>query len=245
MHYKITNDGSKTLFSQKYNQTFHSMQDGALSEALHKHIIPAFSIFNNAKELNILDICFGLGYNIFATIYYIIENKLDVKVNFYSPELDGILVESLHSFEYPKEFDNIKHIIDLVIKNKYYNDENFKIHIYIGNARDYVSTLKNIDIVYQDAFSSDTNKELWTREYFGEITRCISNFGIITTYSIATPVRMSMYENNFYIYEYQSATKRRGTIASILRLNNDGLILKLIDMEQKKLNSPNCVSLLD
>ena len=48
-----TNDGSHTLFSKKYNQHFHNTEDGGFSEALHKHIIPAFSHSYNKKELNI------------------------------------------------------------------------------------------------------------------------------------------------------------------------------------------------
>lgn len=247
MDYKITNDGSKTLFSSKYNQTFHSMQDGALSEALHKHIIPAFRLFNNPKELNILDICFGLGYNTLGTIYYILKNNLNVKVNFFSPEFDEKLIESLKDFDYPKEFDEIKYIIQELSQNKSYEDKQFKIEIFIGDAREYIKNLTNIDIVYQDAFSSDTNKELWTKEYFCDIKKTLSKKALITTYSIATPVRMSIYENNLFIYEYQSIIKKRSTIATNFLLNEDvdDIVLKSIDMEKKKLNSPNGFSLSD
>jgi tRNA U34 5-methylaminomethyl-2-thiouridine-forming methyltransferase MnmC len=246
MDYKITNDGSKTLFSQKYNQTFHSMQDGALSEALHKHIIPAFNILHEAKELNILDICFGLGYNTLATIYYILQNNLKIKVNFFSPEFDGQLVNSLKSFEYPHEFDNIKKIINELSLNKYYKDENFQIEIYIGDAREYIKNLQNIHIVYQDAFSSDTNKELWTKEYFYDINKILTQKAVITTYSIATPVRMSLFENNLYIYEYQSIIKKRSTIATNFKIEeSSNIAIKFIDMEKKKLHSPNAIPLLD
>jgi len=247
MDYKITNDGSKTLFSSQYNQTFHSMQDGALSEALHKHIIPAFTLLNEAKELNILDICFGLGYNTLGTIYYILKNNLNIKVNFFSPEFDEKLVESLKDFDYPKEFDEIKHIIKVLSLDKFYQDDKFKIEIYIGDARKYIKNLTSIDIVYQDAFSSDTNKELWTKEYFSDIEKTLSKKALITTYSIATPVRMSLYENNLYIYEYQSIIKKRSTIATnfqMMQIDNN-IQLKYIDMERKKLHSPNAIALTD
>jgi len=246
MDYKITNDGSKTLFSSQYNQTFHSMQDGALSEALHKHIIPAFTLLNEAKELNILDICFGLGYNTLGTIYYILKNNLNIKVNFFSPEFDEKLVESLKDFDYPKEFDEIKHIIKVLSLDKFYQDDKFKIEIYIGDARKYIKNLTSIDIVYQDAFSSDTNKELWTKEYFSDIEKILSKKALITTYSIATPVRMSLYENNLYIYEYQSIIKKRSTIATNFQMMQiDNIELKYIDMERKKLHSPNAIALTD
>ena len=105
-----TKDGSNTLFSQRYNQHYHNPDDGAINEALTKHIIPTFTFQKDKKELTILDICFGIGYNTFSTIYYVLQNNLDIKRNFYSPELDGNLVKSLESFPFPKEFDSIKHI---------------------------------------------------------------------------------------------------------------------------------------
>jgi hypothetical protein len=222
------------------------MQDGAFSEALHKHIIPAFTLLNEAKELNILDICFGLGYNTLGTIYYILKNNLNIKVNFFSPEFDEKLVESLKDFDYPKEFDEIKHIIKVLSLDKFYQDDKFKIEIYIGDARKYIKNLTSIDIVYQDAFSSDTNKELWTKEYFSDIEKTLSNKALITTYSIATPVRMSLYENNLYIYEYQSIIKKRSTIATNFQMMQiDNIKLKYIDMERKKLHSPNAIALTD
>jgi tRNA U34 5-methylaminomethyl-2-thiouridine-forming methyltransferase MnmC len=247
MDYKITYDGSKTLFSSKYNQTFHSLQDGALSESLYKHIIPALSIFEYSEELHILDICFGLGYNTFGTIYYVLENKLPIKLTFYSPEFDLELIQSLEFFEYPPEFEKLKKIIFEISKNQYYKDEQFEINLYIGDAREYIKTLDKIDIVFQDAFSSEVNKELWTKEYFCQIARLGNKKSIITTYSIATPVRLSMYENSFHIYEYHSSTKKRSTIASNFELDFSKLkiLVDKIDMEKKKINNPNASPLYD
>ena len=73
-----TKDGSNTLFSKLYNQHYHNPDDGAINEALSKHIIPAFTFHKDKRELNILDICFGIGYNTFSTIYYCLQNNLDV-----------------------------------------------------------------------------------------------------------------------------------------------------------------------
>ena len=126
-----TKDGSNTLFSRKYNQHYHNPDDGAINEALSKHIIPAFTFQANKKELNILDICFGIGYNTFSTIYSCLLNNLEVKLNFYSPELDGNLVNSLENFEFPKEFENIKHIIKSVAQTCKYEDEKIKIEVFI------------------------------------------------------------------------------------------------------------------
>ncbi|MEA3315316.1 MAG: MnmC family methyltransferase, partial [Campylobacterota bacterium] len=91
--------------------------------------------------------------------------------------------------------------------------------------------LKDIDIVYQDAFSSDVNRLLWTQEYFADISKSLSSDAIITTYSIATPIRLSMFNNNLNIYEYRPENSNKITIA--LNKKNIDSRYKYIDMKLK------------
>lgn len=100
-----TKDNSNTLFSTKYNQHFHDLKTGAINESLMKHVIPALEFHKNKKKLKILDICFGLGYNTFSTINYVLENKLNKELQIFSPELDLELIDSLKDFEFPQEFE--------------------------------------------------------------------------------------------------------------------------------------------
>ncbi len=206
--YIQTSDGSNTLFSAQYHQHFHSTQVGAFSEALFKHVVPAFHHHAGKTHLRILDICFGLGYNTWATLYHILTHKLNISVEIFSPELDGALIQSLHQFEFPSEFDTLKPIIKAISKEHFFNDNQFNIQVYCGDARDYVKTLSDIDIVYQDAFSSEVNQELWTREYFKELAGIMNNDAILTTYSVATPVRLGLYENEFFLYETNALNKK-------------------------------------
>ena len=237
----LTNDGTYTLYSKEYNQNYHSAKEGALNESLSKHVIPALTYHKDKKELNILDICFGLGYNTFATLYYIKQNNIDIKLNIYSPEFDKKLLLSLRDFNYPKEFREFKNIIDILSTEFKYNDNNINIEIFNGDAREYIKELKNsskktksFDIVYQDAFSSDVNKLLWTQEYFKQIKSILNHDAIITTYSIATPIRLSIYNNNFKIYEYKPNNSNRITIALIKKEIHKDINYKYIDMELKQ-----------
>ena len=241
-----TKDGSNTLFSEFYNQHYHNPDDGAINESLSKHIIPTLFFHQNnlkKKELNILDICFGIGYNTFSTIYYILKNNLNIKLNIYSPELDGNLVKSLCDFEFPKEFDSIKHIIKSVAKTSKYEDENIKIEVFLGDARAYIKSLPKefFDIVYQDAFSSEVNFELWTKEYFDDIYKLCKNDCIISSYAVATPIRLSQYEAGFFIYEHRPV-KRKITLAF---KEKQEIIGKYIDMELKKQRNKEAVALHD
>ncbi|MGB3751429.1 MAG: hypothetical protein WA945_07650, partial [Arcobacteraceae bacterium] len=92
-------------------------------------MIPSLQYHQNKKELRILDICFGLGYNTLATLYYIHKNNLNIKVHIYSPEFDTKLLKSLQSFQYPEELKEFKPIVDTLSKDFYYEDEKIKIEL--------------------------------------------------------------------------------------------------------------------
>lgn len=237
----ITKDGSATLFSSKYNQHFHDIDTGAIEESLTKHVLPALDFHKDKTELNILDICFGIGYNTFSTIYYLLKNKANIKLNIYSPELDFELIKSLYNFDFPKEFDDIKHIIEEIAHTQNYQDEQFDIKVHIGDARQYIKTLKNIDIVYQDAFSSEVNCELWTVEYFKDIYQACNKNAVVTTYSVSTPVRLSMNEAGFEIYEIRPVKKKQ-TLGFKQKQNIEA---KYIDMELKKQRNTEARAIYD
>lgn len=237
----VTNDGSKTLYSPKYHQHYHSVKDGAILETLHKHILPAFEHHQGKKSLKILDICFGLGYNSFLTILHNQTLKNPKKLEIHSPELDSQLIQSLGDFEYPESFEPIRHIIKAVSKNLEYCDELIKINIYNENARHTIKNLREIDIVYQDAFSSDTNKELWSVEYFSDIAQAMNSNAILTTYSIATPVRLAMNQNELFIYEHKNLITKKGTLAFLTQQNREGFV----DMNLKLSKNPNAKAIFD
>jgi tRNA U34 5-methylaminomethyl-2-thiouridine-forming methyltransferase MnmC len=232
-------DGSNTKYSKLFDEHYHCVSEGALKESLSKHVIPAFDIIKK-DTLNILDICFGLGYNTLATLYYIKQNSLDVRVNIFSPEFDKELIESLKEFEYPKELKEFNHIIQNLCETSKYSDENISIELFVGDAREYVKNLSSIDIVYQDAFSSTKNPLLWTKEYFADIKDALSDDAIITTYSQATNVRMSMFVNNLYIYQNINNDVRSGTLATTKEQN-----LPFVDMILKQERNPNAKPLSD
>ncbi len=236
-----TNDGSFTLFSSAYNEAYHSQKDGAFKESLYKHVLSAFRFIGDKKELNILDICYGLGYNSLTTLYYLKQNNLDIKVNIFSPELDKKMVESLVDFKYPLEFREFRDIIESISKNGFYKDKNISIKLYFQDAREFLKEIDiKFDIVYQDPFSPKKNPLLWTREYFKDLSKIVKDDFILTTYSIATPVRIAMSESGFRIYENVVDNVRRGTIASFKELP-----LKEIDIELKKIRNPLARSLRD
>ena len=236
----LCEDGSYTLFNKEFNELYHSTKDGALNESLKKHINIAFK-YQNKKEVTILDICFGLGYNTLCTLLY--TKDLPIKVNIISPEIDKSLINSLNSFPYPKEFEPFKEIIDTLSKNYFYEDKKYKIEIILGDAREIISTIETkIDIIYQDAFSPSQNPLLWTKEYFKELRDISKDDVILTTYSNSASTRLALYENGFVnIYNHKEKGIRDSLFASLKKIKNR----EAINMELKKIRNPNAKSLRD
>jgi len=238
----LCEDGTNTLYSKEFDEPYHSTKDGALHESLEKHVKPAFTIKKEKQQLTILDICFGLGYNTLATLYYIKKQKFSTKVHILSPEFDEGLIRSLKDFDYPSEFNEIKHIIDAVSNDLFYEDEQFKIEILPGDARKSIPKIKEkIDIVYQDAFSPAHNPLLWTTEYFKDIRAICKEDAILTTYSTAAAIRLGVYENDFLVFIHRAEMMRYSTVASLKMLDE----LEYIDMELKKERNPTARSMKD
>jgi len=238
----LCEDGSNTLYSKEFDEPYHSTKDGALHESLEKHVKPSFVLKSNQNKLTILDICFGLGYNTFATLYHIKKNNLKTKVHILSPEFDEALVRSLDTFTFPPEFDSIKHIIKAISTDLSYEDEQFKIEILLGNARKSILTInEKVDIVYQDAFSPAHNPLLWTYEWFRDVRAICKEDTILTTYSTAAAIRLGLYENGFYIFVHRAEMMRYSTVASLQMLEN----LEYIDMELKKIRNTEARSMRD
>ncbi len=238
----LCEDGTNTLYSKEFDEPYHSTKDGALHESLEKHVKPAFALKKNQEKLTILDICFGLGYNTFATLYYIKKHQLKIKVQILSPEFDEGLVRSLDTFAYPPEFKEIKQIIQTISEELYYEDEQFKIEILLGDARQSIPKIKDkIDIIYQDAFSPAHNPLLWTKEHFADIRAICHDDAILTTYSTAAAIRLGLYENGFYIFVHRAEMMRYSTVASLKMLTG----LEYIDMELKKIRNKEARSMKD
>ena len=235
-------DGSYTAYSSEYDEHYHSTKDGALNESFKKHIEPAFSLMAGKPKLKIIDICFGLGLNTLATLYYRDRHSPDAALEIFSPELDGDLVASLVNFPYPEIFEPYREVIAGIASQGRYEDGRTRITVAIADARKAVHDLKGTwDVWYQDAFSPGTNPVLWTREFFAEAARLLGEEGVLTTYSTALSTRLALYENGFTVYLNKGEGYRNATIASKKVLNG----YEKVDMEHKIRCNPDARALSD
>jgi len=77
---KITEDGSKTLFINDLNETYHS-HHGALQEAEHVFIKNGLNRIEN-YEINILELGFGTGLNTLVTLNEFLRNNKNNSIHY-------------------------------------------------------------------------------------------------------------------------------------------------------------------
>ena len=94
--------------------------------------------------------------------------------------------------------------------------------------------------MYQDAFSPSSNPLLWTSEYFKDISALMKPTAILTTYSIALPIRIALYENALNVYLHSGEGFRSSTLASKSELDYEK-----VNVEHKMSCNPTVTSLRD
>lgn len=89
----FTKDGSCGLYNKEVNDVYHSVF-GAKEEAEEKFVKPLEfeKDFFNKKQLKILDICYGIGYNTKAILNKILKLKYNGNVTIDALEYDKNLV---------------------------------------------------------------------------------------------------------------------------------------------------------
>jgi chorismate dehydratase len=217
-----TEDGTTTLFLEEYEQAMHSTS-GAYEESLLKHVIPSRILEEKEKSINVLDIGFGLGYNVLALIHEYKERRMTNPVNIISLEKEKNFSQFMDQIEFSDTRENTYSLVKKAYNDGTAKEGNISISVISGDARNVISSLEEgfFTAVFQDPFSPSKNPELWSLEYFMLIFTLMANEGIMTTYSSALHIRRAMIEAGFYIGRGPSVgMKREGTTASKSELLN-------------------------
>ena len=146
----LTKDGSYSLRSVFFQENFHS-SIGALKETKLKFIATSNLQRFKGKSLNVLDICFGMGYNSASLVDELIKQKS--YLNMYALEIDKKPLEySLRNESFLKLWTpKVKKIFASLYRKNYFEDQFFKCSVLWGDAREKITTIPSsikFDIVY-------------------------------------------------------------------------------------------------
>ena len=200
-----TDDGSVTFWSETFQETFHSSH-GAKHEAEAKFVIPA-KIAEKAQtqpQLNILDVCYGLGYNsaaAIATVFNVTELNNDRIAN---PTANLNIIALENNLEVPQKAiasglvdiwePAIAQILETAAATQTVTTANLSLQLLIGDARQTIAQVPTqwADAIFLDPFSPPHCPQLWTVEFMQLLANCLKPNGYLVTYSAAAAVRKAM-----------------------------------------------------
>jgi len=178
-----TSDGSDSIFSKKYDASYHS-KFGALEEAIT--IFISGGLFHNwlrgKRRLRIFEMGFGTGLNAFLTA--IEANRLSMELEYITLEnhpLSSHLIPKLNytqTLGHQNLFEKLhlapwQEIIEI--------NSNFKL----GKFKTKIEEHKHAgvyDLVYYDAFAPSTQSHLWEEAVHGPIFQALRPGGQLLTY---------------------------------------------------------------
>ncbi|NPA58573.1 MAG: hypothetical protein GXN94_04700 [Aquificae bacterium] len=249
MYEKIkTADGTETFFNEEFNEAYHSTKAGAYTESLHKFVLPSRidRLAREKESVNLLDVGFGLGYNVAVAVKVAVENNPSAFLNVVSVEKDRSVFERIKKLSLPEK---LKPIYEQILSGGFEGNvytargENFRLQVVFGEGRQVLKNLKGrFDAVFYDPFSPKVNAEMWTVELFKVVKNLMEERAVLSTYSASLGVRKGLVEAGFKIGLVEPVGRKSHSTVATLK----GEIPPLPEKERERLaNSPYAVPYRD
>jgi tRNA U34 5-methylaminomethyl-2-thiouridine-forming methyltransferase MnmC len=188
---KTTADGSKTVFSERFQESYHSV-NGAVTESLHV-FINAGLLECEKNLLHIFEVGFGTGLNAYLT--YIEAEKRNIKVNYHAVELFPLDDSVITLLDYPQILNADENVFNALHQAPWEETAMISDNFTLKKMKSDLVTIDLIDqydLVYFDAFSPAQQPELWDESIFSKLYQHMNMGGILTTYCAKGDVRRTL-----------------------------------------------------
>ncbi len=188
-----TKDGSFTVYNESAGEHYHTIS-GAIEEAFEKHV----NALGIEDGMQILDFCFGLGYNSIAAC------KGHKNLQITALENDIEIIEAMKNIDVPDllktEYEPFRNLADSL---EFTDNNNNRIKILLGDALQTIDQLPNnlFDRVFFDPFSPKKQPEMWSEDIFQKIHNKMKKGAKLSTYSCAKWIRANMKNAGFTVLD--------------------------------------------
>lgn len=197
---QVTADGSATLFSTVFNQTFHS-RHGAVAESLHVFLAGsgAERRLRSGLTTKVLEVGFGSGLNFLLSAQAaLVGNARLTYVALERDLLPAALVSQLGYREYAaaplESYLRFRERLGQRPTTGVYRGEitGARLELRLGDASAIGLEEEAFDAIYHDAFSPDANPELWSQEFLARLAGALAPGGTLSTYTVKGAVRRKL-----------------------------------------------------
>jgi len=198
---KRTTDGSFTLYSDKMQESYHSI-NGAVQESNFIFIDRALAKIPKNK-ISVFEVGFGTGLNALLTWNYATDYKKNITYN--SIEAYPVKPELYKKLEYCNYCKNLNDDDFISLHTCQWNrpvnikDSTFVLNKINSDLISFVFPEKQYDVIFFDAFSPDKQPEMWTEKIFLNIFKSLIKGGILITYCAKGEVRRRMQKSGFTV----------------------------------------------
>ena len=192
----ITEDGSHSVYSDKYGVSYHS-KFGALKETQHVFINAALRFKAVVQQqISILEIGFGTGLNTFIT--FLESQKRNLTIKYHAIEAYPLSLELARQLNYTKLIDTGDNQEELFLK---LHQTPWDVPVVLSDQFIFKKELKKFeeidcenqfDIIYFDAFAPEAQPELWNEAMMRKMYKALHPEGILTTYCAKGAVKRTM-----------------------------------------------------
>ncbi|HNQ68090.1 MAG TPA: tRNA (5-methylaminomethyl-2-thiouridine)(34)-methyltransferase MnmD [Bacteroidales bacterium] len=196
-----TADNSKTLFSQRFKQHYHSI-NGAVTESMHIYIGLGLQSFTN-KKINILEIGYGTGLN--ALLSYKENLELNNLIFYHGIDIIPVEFAILQELGYGKIIEDCNIELSEFCTNWGVNiklSDNFILKKQKSDLLDFFTDTV-YDLIYFDAFSPEVQPEMWTEKVMEKIASLLNQGGILVTYCSKGIVKQNLRKVGFDVKRYK------------------------------------------
>ena len=196
----VSNDGSHTLFSERFGETYHS-SFGAIQESKHIFMDAALNVAaGGLNPVNIFEVGFGTGLNALMALKFAMDNH--VNTTYVAVEAFPVLPAVIEQLNYPLLLKVDRKIYTTMHESKGSFIEVtpfFSLKVVESTLQDYELKEAFFDVVFFDAFSPESQPEMWKQSCFEKIFNGMRAGGVLTTYSSKGIVKRALKSAGFSV----------------------------------------------
>lgn len=194
-----TEDGSSSIKLGDFDEQFHSIH-GAISESEHIFIRSGLAQFPADARLNILEIGFGTGLNALLTLHH----RSGRRISYHTVEAYPLDYQEVSALNYVDKIDESLRAAFLRMHAAGDGEivelaSGFSFQKRLCRLQDADFQADTYDLVYFDAFSPNTQPELWSASIFAKMWLSMRVGGILVTYCAKGSVKRAFRSVGFVV----------------------------------------------
>lgn len=208
----LTQDGSSSVFSEKYGVTYHS-RFGAVTESAHVFIAAGLRYKAAVQRgISVLETGFGTGLNAFMT--WLEAEKRNLKINYVGLETCPISEQEAASLDYPVALGCPERAPDFLALHRcdWSMPQLLSEHFIFEKRQKPIEEFVQpdaFDLIYFDAFAPQAQPELWTEEVFAHMFASLKTEGVLVTYCAQGHFKRTLKKVGFTVERLQGPPGKR------------------------------------